>query len=160
MQRSEIPVHRYHFISANSVEIRPPPLFDGSRTRVKLDFGDSATLDLSNNIYMLAVEKLLIRVQTPPNSNMFALRIGNTGFSSTRCTGDNLVQCPTVLCGPEGIHLQNVTRSYMGTVISNPNFLNSYVDLQIVDGATGEALAVNAVNYFSGTFVVYRYIPS
>jgi hypothetical protein len=159
MLKSEIPVHRYHFFSGLAAEVRPPPLFDGSRTRIKLNFGDAATLDLSHNTYMLVVEKLLIASRNV-GSAAYALYISNTGYSSTRATGADEGKCPVVLCTERGIDLGPVTRSYMGTVISNPNFLNDYIDMQIMGGLDNHPMGVQDVAGFSGTFVVYRYQPN
>jgi hypothetical protein len=163
MQRSEIPVHRYHFMSRlNDGRAVPDP----SKMRVQLRFGDAATLDLSKNTYMLAVESLAFSTLDPTHANTYALYISNTGFSSTRCTSEDVGyppvtrgKIPALICGKDGVNVGNVTRSYMGTVITNPNFLNDYVDIELLDGACGD-LGVNTVLWFSGTFVVYRYEPN
>jgi hypothetical protein len=162
MQRSEIPVYRYHFMSHlnNDVAVR-----DRSKMRVKLRFGDAATLDLSQNTYMLAVESLAFNTADVDYVNTYALYISNTGYNSTRCTSDDdpspltSGKIPALICGKDGVNFGPLIRSSMGVVISNPNFLNDYVDIQLLDGACGD-LGVNTIQWFSGSFVVYRYVPN
>jgi hypothetical protein len=158
MLKSEIPVHRYHFHSQRE---RVFPQADQSKLRTKLDFGHAATLDLSNRTYMLAVESLVIHLNNGyrPGEG-YALRISNTGYSSTRCTGDDQGNTATLLCTEAGIHQGNLTRSHMGTVITNPNFLNSYVVIELLNGSELENLDPQEVSWFSGTFVVYEYVPN
>jgi hypothetical protein len=154
MLRSEIPVYRYHFHS-----LRVPGPADRSKLKVKLDFGHAATLDLSHRTYMLAVETVVIDIAAQRNS-AFALRISNTGYSSTRCTGDDQGSTATMLCTAEGFQQGNLIRSSMGTVISNPNFLNSYVTIELLSAGDLTDLDPFEIAYFSGTFVVYEYIPN
>jgi hypothetical protein len=162
MLRSEIPVYRYHFMSHLNGDLN---VGDASKMRVKLRFGDAATLDLSNNTYMLAVESLAFNTQDADYVNTYALYISNTGYNSTRCTSDDIPtaltsgKIPALICGKDGVNFGPMIRSSMGLVISNPNFLNDYVDIQLLDGACGR-LPETQIRWFSGTFVVYKYVPA
>jgi hypothetical protein len=162
MLRSEIPVYRYHFMShLNGVNVQ-----DASKMRVKLNFGHAATLDTSNNTYMLAVESLAFNTLDENYRNTYALYISNTGYNSTRCTSDDNPtaltsgKIPVLICGKQGVNLGPMIRSSMGFVISNPNFLNDTIDIQLLDGACGPFPDINQILWFSGTFVVYKYVPA
>jgi hypothetical protein len=162
MQRSEVPLYRYHFMSHLNGDLN---VVDASRMRVKLRFGDAATLDLSNNTYMLAVESLAFNTLDVDYVNTYALYISNTGYNSTRCTSDDTPtpltsgKIPALICGKQGVNFGPMFRSSMGIVISNPNFLNDYVDIQLLDGACGD-FPIHQILWFSGTFVVYKYVPA
>jgi hypothetical protein len=159
MQRSEIPVHRYHFHSGREVEFAQP---NGSKLRSKLNFGHAATLDTSHRTYMLAVESLALHINNgfQPVEG-YALRIGTTGYSSEQCTGEAIQGGAVIIpCMPDGIQHRNITRSHMGTVVSDPNFLNSYVSIDLLTGADLEPLDPQEIAWISGSFVVYEYVPS
>jgi hypothetical protein len=148
--KSAIPVHRYHFHSRLT-----PDGTVGSK-RIKLDFGPAATLDMSRT-WMLAVETCLVdELGAIVN---YALRITGTGYSSVRSNGPDVGNTATVLLYSP-FQQGNLTRGYMGTSITNPDFLNNEITVELLN-ATDLTPVTNAdILGFECTFVVYEYVPN
>jgi hypothetical protein len=149
--KSHIPVHRYHFHSLRT------PGGTNTKKRVTLDFGPAATLDMQRT-WMLAVETIMINETGPLGE--FALRITGTGYSSVRSNGDDVGNTATIVSAYQ-FQQGNLTRGYMGTQITNPNFLNSEITIELLNGTDlREIVAADDVHAFAVTFVVYEYVPT
>jgi hypothetical protein len=148
--KSHIPVHRYHFHS----QLTPGGTV--GLKRIKLDFGPAATLDM-NRTWMLAVESLL--VGEVGNIVQYALRITGTGYSSVRSNAPDVGNTATLLCYTP--YMQgNFTRGYMGTPITNPDFLNSEITMELLDAVDLTPLTPADIVGFQCTFIVYEYVPN
>jgi hypothetical protein len=178
--RSHEPVYRYQHWTVPDPNKAPIP--DG-KVDVTLNFGANATLP-STRTWMLALEAFTANfdpITTATPSNGLVLRISGIGSRETRTNMTMVEAAQTAMTvGGQTYHdgcsayfpINNTKTPTAGSVnytttsfsnmiigerISNPNFLNSQIQIEVLSGLN--MMPVSTMMSFSLSFIVYEYKP-
>jgi hypothetical protein len=156
------PVYRYSYFSKLDDNPVVPPysnaITDSTRT-FKMDFGDM--LDMSK-IWMLGIESFRVKVSgTGGLTDSLAVLISNVGSVSsksncTRAGGSCIINLNATVTP-----FSSWSSTNFGERITNPNFLNDYITIQIVNAITLEPYITGSKPAdFSLCMIVYEFPSS
>jgi hypothetical protein len=126
---------------------------------LNLDFGTSATLD-PHRVWMLALENFATKWTSTGdviNSTDVSLVIKGTNQVTEKSNISTLNGTHTIFnFGNTYFFPPAITNHYIGHRITNPNFLNSAIECQVID-FTDPKEKVKELTHFSFTILVYPY---
>jgi hypothetical protein len=143
--------YRYHaFFKPESGKNTIEPNFT-----LNLDFGTSATLD-PHRVWMLALENFATK-WTSTKSTDVSLVIKGTNQVTEKSNISSLNGTHAIFnIAALYLYAPTITNNYIGHRITNPNFLNSAIECQLIDFTDPEEKVKELVN-LSFTILVYPY---
>jgi hypothetical protein len=121
--------------------------------KLPLDFGPSATLD-DGRRWMLAIESLAVNLNADPNpTQYFTIRMSGTMSNATSKSNYPAATNTREIVTCRGFYNTTINRNTLGVPITNVNFLNETIDIELKEPFQGRA--PNDVASYALTFVVY-----